>query len=266
MDKKLLIYIVSYERIEYTQGTIMAIDKVKPPNSQIIVCDNGSTDGTREWLTENQEKYSLGLIFPETNLRVGGSWTLLTKYFDKTDFDYVLLLDNDLWIKPDPNWFNLCMEIFELDSTRCSLGLAIDQIPGAFTLDGRIDPNFKNAKTYKTQQYYDTVYYAAARLDRFDIWHQTMANWPHEFIGDKIGRHYNMLGYKAAKLTPGFIYDISGYDFDNKNHEEYNRWFFSKEKNIEEYDLKIKLSKEIANSNEIKETFPKEIYELIYKD
>ena len=46
---KLLIYIVSYQRKEYTQGTIEAAHKQKPNNSQIIVCDNGSTDGTREW-------------------------------------------------------------------------------------------------------------------------------------------------------------------------------------------------------------------------
>jgi len=72
MDK-LLIYIVSYQRKSYTIGTIKLLNQVKPENSQIIVCDNGSTDGTREWLTENQDKYDLGLLFPEQNLRVGGS-------------------------------------------------------------------------------------------------------------------------------------------------------------------------------------------------
>ena len=266
MNKKLLIYIISYQRIEYTQGTIMAIDKVKPPNSQIIICDNGSTDGTREWLKENQGKYNLGLIFPEENLRVGGAWTLLTNYFQPTDFDYVLLLDNDFWIKPDPDWFKICMEIFDLDSTRCSLGLGIDQIPGLFTLDGKIDPNLKNAKKYKNQEYYDTVYYAAARLDKFDIWYQTMANWPHKFIGDKIGRHYNSLGYKATKLNPGYIFDISGYDFDNKNHEEYNRWFFSKEKSIEEYNIKIEMSQKISDIGEIKEIFSGEMYNLLNRE
>ena len=95
---KLLIYIVAYERKSYTQGTIELAYKLKPKNSQIIVCDNGSTDGTREWLEENQDKYELGLIFPDKNLRVGGAWTLLTNYFDENAFDYILLLDNDGWI------------------------------------------------------------------------------------------------------------------------------------------------------------------------
>lgn len=264
MEPKLLIYIVSYQRIEYTQGAIMAINKVKPKNSQIIVCDNGSTDGTREWLEENQDKYELGLIFPEQNLRVGGAWTLLTKYFEPDAFDYVLLLDNDFWIKPDPDWFKTCIEIFNLDPTRVSLGLGVDQTPGLFTLDGKIDPNLKNSKKHKTQEYYDTVYYAAARLDKFDIWHQTMSNWPHNFIGDKIGRHYNMLGYKATKLNPGFIFDISGYDFNNVNHKEYNQWFFSKEKSMEEHEIKSKMASN-SNIDEIKKYFPKEYKLLNYK-
>ena len=90
MDK-LLIYIVSYQRKSYTQGTIKLLQNNIPKNSQIIVCDNGSTDGTREWLEENQEKYDLGLIFPEENLRVGGAWMLLTNYYKPTDFDYIFL-------------------------------------------------------------------------------------------------------------------------------------------------------------------------------
>ena len=64
MEDKLLVCIVSYQRKSFTQGTIESIYKLKPKNTQIIVCDNGSTDGTREWLQENQEKYELGLLFP----------------------------------------------------------------------------------------------------------------------------------------------------------------------------------------------------------
>ena len=86
MENKLLIFIVAYQRQSYTQGTIELLNKVRPEGSTVIVCDNGSTDGTREWLEENQEKYNLGLIFPEENLRVGGAWMLLTQYFQPEDF------------------------------------------------------------------------------------------------------------------------------------------------------------------------------------
>ena len=116
MDK-LLIYIVSYQRKSYTQGTIKLLQNNIPKNSQIIVCDNGSTDGTREWLEENQEKYDLGLIFPEENLRVGGAWMLLTNYYKPTDFDYILLLDNDGWLIPSqPDWYAKCMDLFKTDN------------------------------------------------------------------------------------------------------------------------------------------------------
>ena len=56
MENKLLIFIVAYQRQSYTQGTIELLNKVRPEGSTVIVCDNGSTDGTREWLEENQEK------------------------------------------------------------------------------------------------------------------------------------------------------------------------------------------------------------------
>ena len=115
MENKLLIYIVTYERMSYTQGTIECLHKTKPENSQIVVCDNGSTDGTREWLEENQTKYDLGLIFPEENLRVGGAWTLLTNYYDEGDFDYILLLDNDGWVLPkEKDWYEQCLNVMIL--------------------------------------------------------------------------------------------------------------------------------------------------------
>jgi len=245
-EPKLLIYIVSYNRIEYTKGTILAISKVKPNNSQIIICDNGSTDGTREWLDENQERYQLGIIKPEQNLRVGGAWTLLTRYYKPEDFDYILLLDNDCWVLPDVSWFEQCLEIFKLDSKIGSLGLFKERKPGYFAKEQNFDSSFNNKVKHNKIEYFDTVYYAGARLDKFNIWHQTMSNWPHKFIGDKIGRHYNSLGVRTIKLHPGMIVDISTYDFKNKNHIDYNKNFYEMERDIKEYERvsNLSLSKE----------------------
>lgn len=236
METKLLVYIVSYQRKGYTQGTIQAIHNILPLNSQIIVCDNGSTDGTREWLRENQEKYNLALIFPEDNLRVGGAWTLLTKYFKSTDFDYILLLDNDLWMLPNPNWFETCLSFFNTYENVGSLGIFREQNPGLYAKEQIFDEAFNSRKEHNGLEYFDTVFYAGGRLDRFDLWHETMSNWPHKFIGDKIGRHYNSVGYRTLKLHPGLLIDISTIDFSNSKHEEYNKWFYSRERDVKEYN------------------------------
>lgn len=264
MDK-LLIYIVSYQRKSYTIGTIKLLNQVKPKNSQIIVCDNGSTDGTREWLTENKDKYDLGLLFPERNLRVGGAWTLLTNYYGSSDFNYILLLDNDGWILSNQkNWFEQCLELFNSDPKIGSLGLQKERRPGYFSMEKTFDPNFDNRALFNNLEIYDTIFYAAFRLDRFSLWHQTMKNWPHKFIGDKIGRHYNSLGYRTIKVTPGFIVDISEYNFDNEDHKEYNIDFYKKERDDIEYNRRIQLH---STNGEVKQyitnNFGEEYLELL---
>tara|TARA_Y100000592_G_scaffold96200_1_gene164246 strand:- start:562 stop:1359 length:798 start_codon:yes stop_codon:yes gene_type:complete len=260
MKNKLLIYIVSYQRKSYTQGTIEALSKVLPQNSEIIICDNGSTDGTREWLEENQEKYNLGLLFPDENLRVGGAWTLLTNYFDENEFDYVLLLDNDGWVLPNQkNWFEQCLELFNSDPKIGSLGLQNERKPGYFSMEKTFDPNFNSKTPFNSFEIYDTVFYAAFRLDKFNLWYQTMRNWPHKFIGDKIGRHYNSLGYRTIKTTPGFIVDISEYSFDNESHREYNEWFYERERDNIEFKRRIKMHSSTDNNKQyIKDNFGEE--------
>jgi glycosyltransferase involved in cell wall biosynthesis len=264
MDK-LLIYIVAYQRKSYTIGTIQLLNEVKPKNSQIIVCDNGSTDGTREWLTENQEKYDLGLLFPEENLRVGGAWTLLTNYYNENDFDYILLLDNDGWILPkEKDWYKQCVKLFNTDPQIGSLGLQNERKPGYFSMEKTFDPNFNNKRQFSNFEIYDTIFYAAFRLDKFNLWHQTMSNWPHKFIGDKIGRHYNSLGHRTIKITPGFIVDISEYNFDNKEHQEYNIDFYKKERDDIEYERRINMhSSTNDNKQYIINTFGKDFLKYL---
>lgn len=250
--KKLLIYIVSYQRKSYTQGTIECITKVKPPNSQIIVCDNGSTDGTREWLQNNQEKYELSLLFPDINLRVPGAWKLITNYFKENDFDYVLPLDNDCWVIPDTNWFEKCVNLFNSDVNIGSLGLELRPLPGYFSMAMTPDPNYANRVNFADMQYYDTVFYAGARIDKFNLWYNTMKNWPHEFIGDKIGNYYNSIGYRTIQYLPGFIVDISQYDFTNPAHDEYNKWFYARERDLQGKDYENWVENWMNNINPIK--------------
>ena len=129
------------------------------------------------------------------------------------------------------------------------------------------DENYDNRKTFKKLEYYDTVFFAAFRLDKFSLWHKAMSNWPHKFIGDKIGRHYNSLGYRTLKITPGFIVDISECNFNNESHQEYNQWFFEKErdgKNGSAYNYKISGSFEKNHTHDfVTENFGKEFIKFL---
>jgi hypothetical protein len=91
-----------------------------------------------------------------------------------------------------------------------------------------------------------------------------MSNWPHKFIGDKIGRHYNSLGYRTIKITPGFIVDISEYNFDNKEHQEYNIDFYKKERDDIEYERRINMhSSTNDNKQYIINTFGKDFLKYL---
>ena len=251
MDSRLVIIIVSYQRKSYTQGTIECIYKMKPSNSQIIVVDNGSTDGTREWLEKNQDKYELGLLFPENNLRCPGAWTLLTNYYSESDFDYILTLDNDGWILPNnSNWFNESLELFKSNPKIGSIGLQREKKPGYFSMEKTFDPNYNNKIKFNNFEFYDTIFYAGFRLDKFPLWHSTMSKWPHRFIGDKIGSYYNSLGYRTVKMTPGYIVDISEYNFDNKEHKEYNIDFYKKERDDEELKRRLNMHSTTENDKQ----------------
>lgn len=262
--KKVLIYIVSYERKSYTQGTIQAIRSHNLENVDVIVCDNGSTDGTREWLLENQEKYSFKVFLPESNLRVGGAWTYLTTQTSPQDYDYVILLDNDGWIIPKEGWLEQCFRIFELDPRITSLGLQRERRPGYFSMEKNYDENFETRVQFEDVEIYSTVFYAAFRMDKFEEWHNTMSTWSHRFIGEKLNSHYNSLGKIALKVTPGYVVDVSEYNFDNVEHVDYNVEFYRKERDQQEYDRRISMhSTTDSDKDFILQTFGKEYLQYL---
>lgn len=60
-DGKTTIVIVTWESLEYLAVAIEAIRRHSPEDVQIRVVDNGSTDGTRQWLKERQDVKSTRL-------------------------------------------------------------------------------------------------------------------------------------------------------------------------------------------------------------
>lgn len=98
------------DRIDYTKRTFKALKETAGMDYDHYVLDNGSKDGTREWL---KTQSFAGLFFSPDNK---GLWqginTILTetKFFE--GYDLVLKLDNDVEF-PHKNWLKDMVEAYK---------------------------------------------------------------------------------------------------------------------------------------------------------
>lgn len=93
LSVKTSIIILTYNKLEYTQSCIDSIRQYTPRGSyQLIVVDNCSTDGTREWLAEQTDILS---IFNEENV---GFPKGCNQGMEVATGDNILLLNNDVLV------------------------------------------------------------------------------------------------------------------------------------------------------------------------
>jgi GT2 family glycosyltransferase len=90
--------VVTYQRLGPLQRTVARLRA--EPVDRICIVDNGSTDGTREWLSSLDEP-RLRLIHAPRNLGgAGGFETGLRLLTEQDDPDWVLLMDDDARPRP----------------------------------------------------------------------------------------------------------------------------------------------------------------------
>jgi GT2 family glycosyltransferase len=71
MPPNYTITFACYNQLDYTQQFIASLDRSEVDFSRIVAVDNGSTDGTREWL---QQQGFGAVILNERNLGCGAAW------------------------------------------------------------------------------------------------------------------------------------------------------------------------------------------------
>ncbi len=97
---KTSIILLTYNKLQYTQACIESIRQYTPSGTyQLIVVDNLSTDGTRDWLADQTDILT---IFNEENV---GFPKGCNQGIEIATGDNILLLNNDVLVTKD--WLNL---------------------------------------------------------------------------------------------------------------------------------------------------------------
>ena len=105
-NKKISIIILTYNNLNYNQICIESIRKYTTPDTyEIIIVDNNSTDGTREWLKQLND---IKLILNDENVGFPKGCNLGIEVAEKNN--NILFLNNDT--KVTPRWLdnlNICL-------------------------------------------------------------------------------------------------------------------------------------------------------------
>jgi GT2 family glycosyltransferase len=96
---------LTHNRLPLLQKAILSLRAQIHPLDTILVVDNGSTDGTADWLARQS---GLTVITQGNEGSAGGFATVIETLQARTDLDWVLLLDDDC--APDPGYVSTLLD------------------------------------------------------------------------------------------------------------------------------------------------------------
>ena len=100
MEESIVAVVVTYNRKELLVENIECLIAQKPYAPAILVIDNHSTDGTREYISQYIEDRSVEYIDTGANLGGAGGFSFGLKYAAEQGYDYIWLMDDDSMPKP----------------------------------------------------------------------------------------------------------------------------------------------------------------------
>lgn len=109
---KVIVLILSYNGKHLLDDSISSYLANDYPSCEVVVIDNGSTDGTKEWVAQNFPK--VVVLRTEKNFGYSGGFNFGLDYaFNRKLADYVLITNND--VKADSKVISELVKVAETD-------------------------------------------------------------------------------------------------------------------------------------------------------
>jgi len=91
---QIAVYSLTRDRLEYTKHCFQTLKEKAGVQYDHYIIDNGSTDGTVEWLKENESQFKK-VIYNSENLGISKSSNQALDEISKQDYDLIIKMDND---------------------------------------------------------------------------------------------------------------------------------------------------------------------------
>jgi glycosyltransferase involved in cell wall biosynthesis len=118
---KVAIYTLTRDRLEYTQRSFESLRERAGYEYSHLVIDNGSTDGTVEWLKEESNASRLQVAFANRNLGISVASNIALEVIGNRSPlhrpDLIVKMDNDCMIK-SPDLLRRVVECFQASEQR----------------------------------------------------------------------------------------------------------------------------------------------------
>ena len=149
--RRILVVVLTWNLLELTKKTIDSVRSFH--NYDLLVLDNGSTDGTIEWLQSQHISFT---SYPST---VPEAWNAGMCRALKGDYDYVLLCNNDIILSP--TYIDMAVEVAERRALWAVTGAVFNRSES--TLDKFV---YQTQNVEQTMQVIGSGDYSAVLLSR----------------------------------------------------------------------------------------------------
>lgn len=125
---------VTYNRLNLTKLTFDSLFKSIHSPFRLVIIDNNSTDGTKDYLyslkeitKNNSYCKSYDVIFNKDNYGIGGSRNQALKIANKYNSPYLSTIDNDVDFSSHNNWLADCAD-FIAANPKFSIGINLEDV------------------------------------------------------------------------------------------------------------------------------------------